>query len=101
MKISVKDNGRDIATCNCGWRGEIQDANWIQEDEFGKCPECGSENFIAYKYDEWNDIYKWEWDSWKARLAVYAMLAGTLIFGMIPWIWGLIEEFKFFWNLIF
>lgn len=104
MKISVKDKSTNVVICKCGWKGQIQDANWMDEEEYGKCPECSSEDFIGFEFeneDEFDDCIDWEVDGLKARLIVYAMLAGALIFGMIPWIWGLIEEFKFIWNLIF
>ena len=97
MRISVKDKSTAKVICECGWKGQIQDANWMQEGEFGTCPDCGKEE--AFTIDEFSK--SWEWDGWKAQVIVYAMLAGAVIFGIVPWIWGLIEEVKFVWNLIF
>jgi len=93
MKITVKDIGTDRVKCdNCGWEGEIQDADWMQESEFGWCPDCGSEDQFTKKEEEEEiDIIEWQWDGWKARLAVYSIIAGIVIFGIIPWLWGVID----------
>jgi hypothetical protein len=100
MRISVKNNPTDIVTCICGWKGQVHDAEWIQESEFGWCPDCGKEE--DFEFDSTVDDSgheKWEYSGWKAILIVYGILAGSLVFGLVPWVWGLIEEVKFIWKL--
>ena len=51
MRISVKDKSTNVVICKCGWKGQIQDAYWMHEEEYGKCPDCGSED-IGRRGDE-------------------------------------------------
>ena len=92
MKISVKDNFTDIVKCdNCEWEGEVQDADWMQESEFGWCPDCGSEDQFTFKLIHSIDKQEWQCEGWKARLIVYSIMAGMVIVFLIPWVWGVID----------
>jgi len=90
MKITVKDADRDVVKCdNCEWEGQIQDADWMQESEFGWCPDCGSEDAFTRTEVHYEDM--WEYDGWKAKAIVYSLMAVMAIFGIIPWLWGVID----------
>ena len=105
MKITVKMVDDTIVVCKkCKWSGSIDEAHWMQEVELGYCPKCGSSEFDDLESWEQVDydnqvhdhpsiacLSEWTWTGWKARIAVYALLAILLIFGVFPWIWGVID----------
>lgn len=100
MKITVKMKDDTVVICSkCHWSGAIEDAHWMQETEYGYCPACGSSEFDdletweSYENLEPEDKWTWEWTwtGWKARVAVYALIAMFVIFGIFPWVWGVID----------
>lgn len=116
MKITVKMVDDTVVICSkCKWSGCIDLANWIPETEYGYCPKCGSSEFDDLEsweqadYDDhvhdniscedamfgepmiWPWEWTWTWTGWKARVAVYTLLAIFIIFGAFPWIWGVID----------
>jgi hypothetical protein len=113
-----------VVICSkCNWSGAIEDASWMQEHEFGYCPSCGSSEFKDLESWEqiestgresegsdftWHDKLTWigfypiaimtamltSWTGWKARVAVYVLMASAFLFGLVPWVWGWCSFFK-------
>lgn len=101
MKITVKMQDDLVVICSkCHWSGAIQDAHWMNEFvEYGYCPTCGGKEFDdidTWEQEEVKDKWTFEriYDGWKARAFVYLLLAGILVFGIVPWIWGWCSFFK-------
>lgn len=71
-----------------------EDKNLTEKIEQEKNQTLGYMGVPSNIVEEETDICEWSYDGWKARTIVYSIMAGMIIFGFIPWIWGVIDIFR-------